>query len=60
MCQDDGLESQHRMPIPAEVVTKKDMAKDICLIFTDHISVSFIQKDKTSVKAMGRWCKLCR
>ena len=43
-----------------EVPTKKDKAKDIGLVFTDHISVHFIQKNQTAVLEKGQWCKLCR
>jgi len=56
----EGLEIQHHIPSPTEVLTHKDRAKDIHLIFTDSILVYFIQRDRTSLLEKGWWCNQCR
>src|SRR6266481_3806434 len=58
--KNDGLETHHHITDEREVSTKKEMAKDLCLIFTDIISVQFIQKDGSSSLVKGCWCRPCR
>jgi len=58
--QDDGLQEIHRLPAAVEVPSKKEMARDIRLIFTDRVTVKFIKKDGTVEHEVGRWCNLCK
>ena len=37
----DGLKDRHCTGIPKKVVTKRDKAQDIRLIFTDQITINF-------------------
>jgi hypothetical protein len=56
---EDGLHTQHRIPITAEVLTQKDKAKDLRLIFSDKVKASFI-KDGSTETLRGRWCNICK
>jgi hypothetical protein len=58
--QNDGLEELHRIPVAVEIRSKKDMARDILLIFTDKVDVKFVKKDGATEEATGRWCTLCQ
>jgi hypothetical protein len=48
------------VPVAVEINSKKDMAKDILLIFTDKVDVKFIKKAGITEQLTGRWCNLCR
>jgi len=54
-----ALEPKHTAPIPTELPIKKDESKDILLIMTDHIKVTF-KLGKKSETLMGRWCLTCK
>jgi hypothetical protein len=43
-----------------EINSKKDMAKDIRLIFSDKVIVKFVKKDGVTEQVAGRWCNLCK
>jgi hypothetical protein len=58
--QNDGLEEIHRLPVAVETNSKKEMAGDIWLIFTDKVTVKFIKKDGKVEQIQGRWCSLCK
>jgi hypothetical protein len=45
---------------PTEVLNKKDMAKDIRLLFSDRIKVKFTKNKGETNLSMGRWCLPCR
>ena len=55
----DGLEDQHRLTIGEAVVSKKDMAQDVLLIFSDRIAVKFTT-DGNAKTLIGRWCGVCK
>lgn len=60
LTQDDGLEELHRLPVAVEVNSKKDMAKDVRLIFTDKVTVKFVRKNGITEQLKGRWCNVCK
>jgi hypothetical protein len=47
LMKDDGVEDQHDLAIPAKFNCKKDMAQDMCLLFSDRIKVKFIKGSTT-------------
>jgi hypothetical protein len=57
--KNDELEDQHRLTIGDAVVTKKDMAQDMLLIFSDRVSVKFTGEEKVRT-LIGRWCGVCK
>jgi hypothetical protein len=55
----DGLEACHRLTISETTSSKKDMAQDLRLIFSDRVTVKFTTG--TEVKTLsGRWCNACK
>jgi hypothetical protein len=56
----DGLEEHHLTIIPSTVLTQKDQARDLHLIFTDKVTVKFILKDNTVETPARRWCNICK
>ncbi|KAF8237001.1 hypothetical protein L208DRAFT_1521562 [Tricholoma matsutake] len=57
--EEDGLHRQHRISTSSEVLTQKDKAKDLRLIFTDKVQVTFI-KDNSTETPHGHWCNICK
>jgi hypothetical protein len=51
--QSDGLEEIHRLPVAVEVNSKKEMARDIWLIFTNKVTVKFLKKDRKAEQVLG-------
>jgi hypothetical protein len=47
------------LTIPATTNSKKDMAQDVRLLFSDRVKVKFV-KDGVVKNAEGRWCHTCR
>ena len=56
----EDLQEHHRLAIPQEVASKKDVAADILFIFTDKKIIKFIRSDKTVKEVRGRWCCVCK
>ena len=56
----DGLQDNHRINVPSEVLTQKDKARDLRLIFTDKITVKFVLKDNSVETPTRRWCNICK
>ncbi|KIK05364.1 hypothetical protein K443DRAFT_3861 [Laccaria amethystina LaAM-08-1] len=56
----DGLHDPHRILIPSMVQSKKDLARDVQLIFTDPIKVKVVLKDNRVETLSGRWCNICK
>jgi hypothetical protein len=59
LMKDDGVEDHHRLAIPAKFNCKKDMARNMRLLFSDRMKVKFIQGG-TAKTLEGRWCTTCR
>jgi hypothetical protein len=57
--KDDGVEDHHHLAIPAKFNCKKDMARDVRLLFSDRMKVKFI-KGGTTKTLEGWWCTICR
>lgn len=58
--QNDGLRDQHRAAVPAEQRTKKALARDLLLVFSERVTVSFKTKGGLREMKEGRWCEVCR
>jgi len=56
----DRLESPHQISIPTEILMKKEQAKDMHLMFTDLVTVSFVEKGGSISLVNGQWCNPCR
>jgi len=57
--KDDGLEDHHCLTIPAKFNSKKDMAQDLLLLFTNRVEVKFVSGHK--IKTLeGWWCNPCQ
>jgi len=50
---------ENTLAIPAKFNSKKDMAQDVRLLFTDKVKVKFL-KDGVAKTLEGRWCIPCR
>jgi hypothetical protein len=59
LVKDNAVEDRHHPVIPAKFNCKKDMAQDVCLLFSDIIKVNFTQGSTTKTLE-GRWCNTCR
>ena len=55
----DGLKDIHRTSIPKRIVWKKDLAKDILLMFSEITTVVFKYPNSPSETLKGRWCSEC-
>ena len=49
----------HHLVIPAKISCKKDMARDVRLLFSDRIMVKFTRDGETKTLE-GRWCTVCK
>jgi len=57
---EDGLQEQHHADIPAHTKVKKDSTKDLCVVFSNRVSVTFKKKGGEMETVTGRWCGICR
>jgi len=56
----DRLHDHHHISSPLVVQSKKELARDIWLIFTDTMKVKFVLKDNRVEMPSRHWCNICK
>lgn len=48
------------MLVAVKTQSKKDMTKDLLLLFSAKVKVKFVRMDGVTDQAEGRWCNICK
>ncbi|KAH9028151.1 hypothetical protein EDB85DRAFT_1892712 [Lactarius pseudohatsudake] len=56
--QRSDLEDRHQAKLGEEVAPKREMTRDLDLMFSEHLKVNFKKNDKATLMT-GRWCLTC-